>query len=39
MRRANPIIIKGETNEKIANNATTIPAAGIGRPTKYSCVG
>ena len=32
IRRASPIIIKGDTKENNASNATTIPAAGIGRP-------
>ncbi len=34
IRTARPIIIKGDTNENNASNATTIPAAGIGRPVK-----
>jgi hypothetical protein len=34
IRSASPIIIKGETKENNASKATTIPAAGIGRPTK-----
>jgi hypothetical protein len=34
IRKASPIIIKGDTKENNASNATTIPAAGMGRPTK-----
>jgi hypothetical protein len=34
MRIASPIIIKGDTKENNASNATIIPATGIGRPIK-----
>ncbi len=34
IRRATPIMIKGETKENKASIATTRPAAGMGRPLK-----
>jgi hypothetical protein len=32
-------MISGDTYENNAKNATTRPAAGIGRPIKYPCFG
>ncbi len=34
IRSASPIIMRGETNENNASNATTMPAAGMGSPMK-----
>ncbi len=39
INNARPIMIIGDTYENIARKATVIPAAGIGRPRKCSCVG
>jgi hydrogenase maturation factor len=39
INNARIIIIVGDTYENNAKNPTVIPAAGIGRPKKWPCVG